>query len=107
MPPRVYIPVTVHDESERPRSPRGLGAVVHAGLMSADDGPPEWREVAETAVAHIKYRARDVPPPALVASPRDAPEVVAMREDELRVGADESRGSRSGEFLLFPYGQLD
>ena len=44
MPPRVYIPVTVHDESERPRSPRGLGAVVSAGLMSADDGPPEWRE---------------------------------------------------------------
>ena len=26
------------------------------------------REAAETAVAHIKYRARDVPPPALVAS---------------------------------------
>jgi len=44
MPPRVYIPVTVHDESERPRSPRGLGAIVSAGLMSADDGPPEWRE---------------------------------------------------------------
>ena len=44
MPPRVYIPVTVHDESERPRSPRGLGAVVRAGLMSEDDGPPEWRE---------------------------------------------------------------
>ena len=44
MPPRVYIPVTVHDESERPRSPRGLGAVVRAGLISEDDGPPEWRE---------------------------------------------------------------
>ena len=44
MPPRVYIPVTVHDESERPRSPRGLGAVVRFGLISADDGPPEWRE---------------------------------------------------------------
>ena len=45
MPPRVYIPVTVHDDTTAaPRSPRGLGAVVHAGLMSADDGPPEWRE---------------------------------------------------------------
>ena len=45
MPPRVYIPLTVHDDATAaPRSPRGLGAVVHAGLMSADDGPPEWRE---------------------------------------------------------------
>ena len=45
MPPRVYIPLSVHDvEPAAPRSPRGLGAVVRAGLMSEDDGPPEWRE---------------------------------------------------------------
>ena len=45
MPPRVYIPVTVHDNAPTaPRSPRGLGAVVRFGLISADDGPPEWRE---------------------------------------------------------------
>ena len=45
MPPRVYIPLSVHDvEPAAPRSPRGLGAVVSVGLMSADDGPPEWRE---------------------------------------------------------------
>jgi len=45
MPPRVYIPVTVHDApAEAPRSPRGLGAIVRAGLISEDDGPPEWRE---------------------------------------------------------------
>ena len=45
MPPHVYIPVTVHDApAAAPRSPRGLGAVVSAGLISEDDGPPEWRE---------------------------------------------------------------
>ena len=45
MPPRVYIPVTVHDDAPAaPRSPRGLGAVVRAGLISEEDGPPEWRE---------------------------------------------------------------
>ena len=41
---RVYIPVTVHDEPAAPRSPRGLGAVVRFGLISEEDGPPEWRE---------------------------------------------------------------
>ena len=45
MPPRVYIPLSVHDDAPAaPRSPRGLGAVVRAGLISEDDGPPEWRE---------------------------------------------------------------
>ena len=63
MPPRVYIPVTVHDESERPRSPRGLGAVVRAGLISEDDGPPEWREkifalVVPLVEFRILYRRR-------------------------------------------------